>query len=95
MLHVILTQGQAMTTRECWLSGPMSWMRWVGGSGPPLQTLVVLWRGGKLWQARTSYGKLSKWNPTNWHRLESQHSHSYELLLTQTVFRLGGVELLV
>ena len=62
----------------------------MGGSGPPLQTLVVLWRGGKLWQARATYGKLSKWNPTNWHRLESQHSHSYELLLTQTVFRLGG-----
>ena len=32
----------------------MSWSR-VGGSGPPLQTLVVLWRGGKLWQAGASY----------------------------------------
>ena len=42
------------------------------------------------WQAMASWGKLSKWNPTNWHRLESQHSYTYELLLTQTVFRLGG-----
>ena len=55
MLQVIPTQGQAMTTRESWRSCPMSWMRWVGGSGPPLQTLVVLWRGGKLWQAGASY----------------------------------------